>query len=466
MDKIKKQYGLWTGIAMVVGIVIGSGVFLKAGGVLALSGGDLKISILAWFVGGIIMISSGFCFAVFANKITKYNGVIDYVEVSTNKRVGYYLAWLVTTFYYPIVASIVSLFAGSYFFKLVGLNIGLTDWQNFLFAFIILVLFVALNYLSPMLSSKFQVSATVIKLIPIGVIAIAGLFASLIVSKDFGIINALTNPAKGFDVNFGEAVKKTAFAYEGWVCATAINAELKDSKKNLPKALAFGTIAILIFYIIYYIGLSAFLGNGGTILQDANAPIAVFESLMGKVGGIFFTFFIMVSCLGTVNGVAISCCRGMYTMSCRGQGIMPEKFSKLGKNESVSLLSCLYGFFCMVLMLLVWYLAMHEVWIFRYLGSMDEIVCAIIYGVYITMYIYIIRNFNDEGPVKRYVMPIIAIIGSLFFVICGTGIYQLIFNNSVESLKAFGVFMLLFALLMLPSLFFYNKNGKETIKIE
>ena len=466
MDKIKKQYGLWTGIAMVVGIVIGSGVFLKAGGVLALSGGDLKISILAWFVGGIIMISSGFCFAVFANKITKYNGVIDYVEVSTNKRVGYYLAWLVTTFYYPIVASIVSLFAGSYFFKLVGLNIGLTDWQNFLFAFIILVLFVALNYLSPMLSSKFQVSATVIKLIPIGVIAIAGLFASLIVSKDFGIINALTNPAKGFDVNFGEAVKKTAFAYEGWVCATAINAELKDSKKNLPKALAFGTIAILVFYIIYYIGLSAFLGNGGTILQDANAPIAVFESLMGKVGGIFFTFFIMISCLGTVNGVSISCCRGMYTMSCRGQGIMPEKFSKLGKNESVSLLSCLYGFFCMVLMLLVWYLAMHEVWIFRYLGSMDEIVCAIIYGVYITMYIYIIRNFNDEGPVKRYVMPIIAIIGSLFFVICGTGIYQLIFNNSVESLKAFGVFMLLFALLMLPSLFFYNKNGKETIKIE
>jgi amino acid transporter len=153
-------------------------------------------------------------------------------------------------------------------------------------------------------------------------------------------------------------------------------------------------------------------------------------------------------------------------MSCRGQGIMPEKFSKLGKNESVSLLSCIYGFFCMVLMLLVWYLAMHEVWIFRYLGSMDEIVCAIIYGVYITMYIYIIRNFNDEGLVKRYVMPIIAIIGSVFFVICGTGIYQLIFNNSLESLKAFGVFMLLFAILMLPSIFFYNKNGKETIKIE
>ena len=464
MNKVKKQYGLWTGMAMVIGIVIGSGVFLKAGGVLQLSGGDLKLSLLAWFVGGIIMIASGFCFAVFATRITKYNGVIDYVEVATNKKIGYYLAWLITTFYYPIVASIVSLFAGSYFFKLVGLNIGLTDWQNFLFAFFILVAFVVLNYLSPMLSSKFQVSATVIKLIPIGVIAIAGLFAALIVGGDYGIINAIKNPAVGFELNFGEAVKKTAFAYEGWVCATAINAELKDSKKNLPKALTLGTIAILLFYIIYYFGLSAFLGNGGTIIQDANAPIAVFESIMGKVGGAFFTFFIMISCLGTVNGVTIGCCRGMYTMSCRGQGIMPEKFSKIGTNESVSLLSCLYGLACMILMLGVWYLAMHGVWLFKYLGSMAEIVCAIIYGVYIAMYVYIIRNFKYESALKRYVMPIIAIIGSLFFVICGTGLYQLIFTGSIESLKAFGVFMLLFVILMVPAVFFYNPNGKEMIE--
>ena len=251
MENVKKQYGLWTGIAMVIGIVIGSGVFLKAGGVLALSGGNLKISILAWFIGGVIMIASGFCFAVFASRITKYNGVVDYVETSTNKKIGYGLAWLMTTLYYPIIASIVALFAGSYFFKLIGSNVGLTDLPNFIFAFVVLVIVVVINYFSPMIAAKFQVSATVIKLIPIGVIAIAGLFASLIVGDGFGIVNAFGTNAKGFDVNFGEAVKKTAFAYEGWVCATSINAELKDSKKNLPRALVFGTIAILAFYLIY-----------------------------------------------------------------------------------------------------------------------------------------------------------------------------------------------------------------------
>ena len=464
MEKVKKQYGLWTGIAMVVGIVIGSGVFLKAGGVLQLSGGDLKISILAWLVGGIIMICSGFCFAVFATKVTKYNGVVDYVEEATNKKIGYGLAWCMTTFYYPIIASIVALFAGQYFFILIGHpEIGLTHWGNFIFAFVILVIVVLVNYLSPMIAAKFQVSATVIKLIPILVIAVAGLFASLIVGDGFGIINAFNNPAPLMPTaNFGEAVKKTAFAYEGWVCATSINAELKDSKKDLPRALTFGTIAILAFYIIYYIGLSAFLGNAGTIIQDANAPIAVFEQIMGKVGGLLFTAFIMISCLGTVNGVAISCCRGMYTISCRGQGPLPEKFSKLGKNQSVSFLSCIYGFACMVLMLIVWYLIMNTKSVFNYLGSMDEIICAIIYGVYILMYIYIMRNFKECNVFQRYIMPIVAIIGSLFFVLCGTGLYQLIFNNSLESLKAFGVFIVLFAVLMAPCLFFYKeKNNKE-----
>lgn len=467
MEKVKKQYGLWTGIAMVVGIVIGSGVFLKAGGVLTLSGGDLKLSILAWFVGGIIMVCSGFCFAVFASRVTKYNGVVDYVEEATNKKVGYGLAWCMTTFYYPIIASIVALFAGQYFFILIGHpEIGLTHWGNFIFAFVILVIVVVINYVSPMIAAKFQVSATVIKLIPILLIAVAGLFASLIVGEGYGIINAFQNPAPFMPAaNFGEAVKKTAFAYEGWVCATAINAELKDSKKDLPRALTFGTIAILAFYIIYYVSLSAFLGNAGTIIQDANAPIAVFEKIMGGFGKVLFTAFIMISCLGTVNGVAISCCRGMYTISCRGQGPAPEKFSKLGKNQSVSLLSCLYGFACMVLMLIVWYLVMNTKSIFNYLGSMDEIICAIIYGVYILMYIHIIKNFKECNVFQRYIMPVVAIIGSIFFVICGTGIYQLVSSGfeNWDSIKAFGVFLLLFALLMAPCLFFYKEENYKEI---
>lgn len=472
MGKLKKQYGIWTGIAMVIGIVVGSGVFVKAGGVLNSSGGNLKIALLAWTAGGIIMITSAFCFALFATKVTKFNGVVDYVEKATNRRVGYHLAWIMTSLYYPIVASIVSIVASNYFFKLIGVDIKMNEVATLLLAFSLITLFVVINYFSPKISSIFQISSTAVKLIPIIIIVIVGLFAKIIIGGETGIINALnvnglapvTN--EKLIVNFGEAVKTTAFAYEGWVCATAINAELKDSKRNLPKALVFGTIAILIFYLAYYLSLSAILGNSTTIAEGNNAPLVAFSKFMGGFGKNIFIIFIIISCLGTVNGVTISCCRGMYTMSCRGLGPMPSKFSNINEKCGTSFLSCLWGYACMIIMLIIWYLAMNNTPFFKHLGSMDEIVCAIIYSAYITMYVYIMKNFKDMNVVKRFILPAIATIGSIFFTICGSGIYQLIFNKTTASLIDFLVFLALTVVVLFPSFFFYRKNGKETIQNE
>ena len=148
-------------------------------------------------------------------------------------------------------------------------------------------------------------------------------------------------------------------------------------------------------------------------------------------------------------------------MSCRNQGICPKKFSKLGKNGSTSFLSCLFGYLVIITLLIIWYLANNNIGIFRYLSTMDEVICAIIYGIYITMYIYIMKNFKDLNFFKRFLIPTIAILGSLFFVICGTGIFQLIATGSTESLKSFGVFLILFLIIMLPSFFFYRKENEQ-----
>lgn len=491
MAKIKKQYGLAVGIAMVVGIVIGSGVFLKAGKVLSLTGGKLWLSLLAWLVGGIIMITSGYCFAVFATKVKRYNGVVDYVEMSAGKRVAYHLSWLMNTLYYPTVASIVSCFASLFLFTLFGYNTDhplvqaagvygyLGMWQTYLVAFGFVTLFAVLNYLSPKLAGKFQVSATVIKLIPILVIAIVGLFAGVIKGAA-GLGSAFTEPATGKDIvtNFGDAVKTTSFAYEGWVCATIINAELKDSDKNLPKALTGGTIAIVVFYLIYYIGISAILGNTAAVAEGANAPLAIFAKA-GEWARIIFCLFIIVSCLGTVNGVTMSTSRGLYTISCRGQGPNPEKLSQVNK-DGMSLWSCLFGYFFTVLLLVIWFLAnkdLEGVWAFSYLGSMDEIVCALIYGTFIFMFIHMIKKFDDLTPFKRYVMPIIAIVGCSFFVLCGTGLFQFITElisaaagarsvnwvKATGSLKCFGIWFILFLFINVPSIFFYRPDAKGDV---
>lgn len=493
MAKIKKQYGLAVGMAMVVGIVIGSGVFLKAGKVLSMSGGKLWLSLLAWLVGGIIMVTSGYCFAVFATKVKRYNGVVDYVEMSAGKRVAYHLSWLMNTLYYPTVASIVSCFASLFILTLFGYKADapivqgagiygyLSMWETYLIALGFITLFAALNYFSPKIAGKFQVSATVIKLIPILVVAIVGLFAGLLKDSP-GLGAAFGTAGSGKDVvtNFGEAVKTTSFAYEGWVCATIINAELKDSEKNLPKALTGGTIAIVVFYLIYYIGISALLGNTAAISEGAHAPLAIFYNLMDKFGRALFCVFIIISCLGTVNGVTMSTSRGLYTISCRGQGPAPEKLSKVNK-DGMSLWSCLFGYFFTVLLLLIWFLAngnnLVGIGPFKYLQSMDEIVCALIYGTFIFMFIHMIRKFDDLKKFQRYVMPIIAIVGCSFFVICGTGIFQFVseliaaaaahravdWPKALNSFAQFGVWTVLFLIINVPSIFFYNPNAKGDV---
>jgi len=476
MEKVNKKFGLPTGIAMVIGIVIGSGVFLKAGGVLKDTNGNLGISLAAWLTGGLIMVISGFCFAVFANKVEKFNGVIDYVEHSTNRRVGYHLAWLFNTLYYPVVCSVVSMFASIYFIKLVGLDSLLISkgyeikviydllkvWPTYIIALVFIITFYLINYFAPRISAKFQVSSTIIKLVPIILIVFIGLFASLI-NKENGIINAFTKPSGPITdvqitMNFGSAVKRTAFAYEGWVCATSINAELKDGKKNLPKALVIGTVAVIIFYLLYFIGVSAVLGNKQTIIEDANAPIAIFKLLMGTAGEKIFTIFILISCLGTVNGVAAANARGLYTMSVRGLGPWADKACKLDKKSGMSKISCLWGFGTTIFCFIIWILAFQGIPYFKHLGSMDEIVCSIIYGCYILMFIYMIRNFKDLGIVKRYVMPILAICGCIFFVLCGTGLFQLISGKGTDELVNFAIWLSLFVIVEIPSFFFYKKE--------
>jgi APA family basic amino acid/polyamine antiporter len=310
------------------------------------------------------------------------------------------------------------------------------------------------------------VSATAIKLIPIALVVVVGLFAGIIVGPEFGVINAFKTSAETGVANFGAAVTTTAFAYEGWVCATSINAELKDSKKNLPRALVLGTIAILVFYLLYYASLSAVLGNGGVINADSNAPVLVFEKIFGNFGGILFTLFITISCLGTVNGLIISSCRGMYTLSCRGQGICPQKFSKLSANGSTSFWSCVYGYACSIIILALWALIFNNSWFGTRFGALDELVCAVIYALYITMYVYIIRKFDDVGVFKRYVMPIIAIIGSVFFTLCGTGLFTLITTGSFSGVINFLWFILLFIVFIGPSVFFYRKDAKLLVEVD
>ena len=97
----EKKYGLVMASAMVIGIVIGSGVFFKAEKVLTATGGDLPTGILAWVIGGLIMIVCAYVFSTMATRYEKVNGIVDYAEMALGSKYGYMIGWFMTTIYYP-----------------------------------------------------------------------------------------------------------------------------------------------------------------------------------------------------------------------------------------------------------------------------------------------------------------------------------------------------------------------------
>ena len=106
--QLGKKYGLSTAIAMVVGIVIGSGVFFKAEAVLASTGSDVGLGILAWVLVGLVMIVCANAFATLAGRYGQVGGVVDYAEVMVGPRYAYYLGWFMATVYYPTLAAVLA----------------------------------------------------------------------------------------------------------------------------------------------------------------------------------------------------------------------------------------------------------------------------------------------------------------------------------------------------------------------
>ena len=96
-NKLERKYGLFTAICMVVGIVIGSGVFFKAQVVLTRTGGDMMMGILAWLIGGAIMLVCLLTFSFMGQKYERVNGVVDYAEATMGPKYGYYMGWVTAT---------------------------------------------------------------------------------------------------------------------------------------------------------------------------------------------------------------------------------------------------------------------------------------------------------------------------------------------------------------------------------
>lgn len=451
--ELKKKYGLLTAICMVVGIVVGSGVFFKAEKILQVTGGNLKLGILAWIIGGIIMIICAYAFSVMATKYEKVNGVVDYAEAAVGEKYGYIVGWFLSTIYYPTLTMALAWLSARYTLVVfMGENADISGGLCLALSAFYLVGSYALNTLSPILSGKFQVSTTFIKLVPLLLMAVVGTIYGLTSDNGCTIQNFSTvvDPSvTTTDAIFG-AVCATVFAYEGWIIATSINAELKDAKKNLPKALVIGAFIIVAIYVLYYVGLAGAIPNAEMMANGQTGAKNAFAAVFGKVMGTGIFVFVIVSCLGTLNGLMLGCSRGLYSIASRNRGPSPKVLSHLDPHTNMPANSSIVALLLCAAWLLYFYCSSlsdfsAKLGIFAF--DPTELPIVTIYPFYIPIFIKMMTNKSFKG-FNRFVSPVLAIAGSVFMVIAAF----------YAHLKEIPGYLIIFAVIMIIGLFFMNKK--------
>lgn len=468
-NKLKEKYGLLTAICMVVGIVIGSGVFFKAQNVLSATGGNLGTGIVAWLIGGVIMMICAVTFSSLAMRFQRVNGVVDYAEAAVGKGYAYFLAWFVVTIYYPAMTSVLAWVSARYTMVLfVGDESMMTSGLCMTLACFYLVGCGVLNGLAPKISGKFQVSTTFIKLVPLALVAIVGTIAGLVNGNTIEAFTAAANTGSAFGNGLFAAIISTVFAYEGWIIATAINAELKNAKRTLPLALLIGCAIIMGVYILYFVGLA---GAAPVDELIANGATVGFRNLFGNAGAAILNVFVVISCLGTLNGLTLGCSRGMYTLAVRHQGPRPDALGEISPTTNMPTNSALVGMLVCAAWLFYFYGANLTKSIFGvFTFDSSEIPIVTIYALYIPIFVMFMVRHGKENIFRNIVMPVLSIIASCFMVFATVWAHGIKPYQAAREAGEFAFpvlfYLIVFAVIMGIGMIFYKKKNNDNVSLE
>lgn len=445
---MEKRYTLPVAIAMVVGTVIGSGIFFKAEAVLKGTGGNLGIGILAFIIMGIVMIISACTFGIVAQSHEGVDGLVGFAKASCGKTYSYYVGWFMAVVYYPSLVGVLCWLPARYFGVLIGWE-DPTSGPVMTLAIFFMVVTYLMNALAPKLAGKFQISTTIIKLIPLLLMAVVGTIVGLSngqINYNFAnVVDPSVAPLAGL---FGGVVS-LSFAFEGWICAISIGSELKDSKRNLPKALLIGTVIVAVVYVVYYIGLSGAIDSATLMANAQSGAKSAFMNVFGQVGGIAIFAFVSISCWGTCNGLMMAVTRGMYDLAADGENEKLAMFRNIDPTTNMPTNSTVFGIFVSGLWLVYFYGAnLTAGWFGPFCFDSSELPIITLYALYIPIYFSLMKR-NDLSAFRGKVMPILATLCSLFMV------YATIRAYHIKVL----FYLIIFVVILLIGAFF--KGGRK-----
>ncbi|AVQ47428.1 APC family permease [Clostridium botulinum] len=337
-ENLQKNLGLFDAIAIVIGMVIGSGIFFKPA-IVFKNAGSPMLGILAWLVGGIITIASGLTVAEIAAAIPKTGGIFVYIKELYGEKFAFLLGWVQSIVYVPGSAAALAIILSTQITSFIPLTAN--EQKILAMAFIIFIMI--LNLISTKLVSKMQGGITIAKLIPIIAIIVLGFIKGT--AKGDILNGSYSSTVSGF----GAALLGTLWAYDGWISVGNMSGELKNPKKDLPRSIIIGLGTTIVIYVLINLAIINIIPVDAIITSEKPASDAA-VILLGSTGAKIISAGILIAIFGALNGYLMTGVRIPLAMS--QDKIIPFSnfFSKVHEKSGTpvnafifeTILACLY----------------------------------------------------------------------------------------------------------------------------
>ena len=404
---LKREMGLFGGIGIIAGIVVGSGIFYLGSYVLERTHMSMGLALVCWVVGGVVSILGGLCFAELGACDPAAGGMVVYLDKAYHPVVGYMFGF--TSFLLSGAGSI-SAVAIALPTALQG-YFGFSEMTIKIIAIALIILLTVYNCYGIKLGTILQNVSLVAKLVPIAIIVIGALVMGR-QSPDLSLV-----PADGTPVSFGSMIGMIAFAtvatlwaYEGWTNANAVAEEIKNPGKNLPGALIIGIGACTVLYVLFNFAIYRVIPHNEIVsyIESGNLYLGteVANRIFGGLGGGLVLAAMLIAMFGSANGMIIAFARYYYAMAIEGHFF--KSFATVSKKTQVPVVSLFWQAVIAIVLVL--------------LRNLDQLTSLVVFSgmvfnllVVIAVFIYRKKFPNLERPYKAWGYPVTVIISVLLF---------------------------------------------------
>ncbi|XP_062250177.1 cystine/glutamate transporter isoform X3 [Platichthys flesus] len=317
-----KKVTLLRGISIIVGTIIGAGIFISPKGILKYSG-SIGMSLIVWIGCGVLSLFGALSYAELGTCIKKSGGHYTYIMEIFGPQMAFIRLWVDLIAIRPAGMAVISLAFGQYILEPLFMPCAIPPVAVKLATAIGITSVMYLNSMSVTWSARIQIFLTFSKLLAIAIIIVPGLY-QLFKGETKNFENAFqfdNMKLSGMPLAFYSGM----FAYAGWFYLNFVTEELEQPEKTLPLAICISMFIVTSCYVLTNVAYYTVMSAEEILASDAVA-VAFAEKLLGKFS-IAVPVFVALSCYGSMNGCIFALSRMFYVASREGQ--LPEVLSMI-----------------------------------------------------------------------------------------------------------------------------------------